>query len=265
MSDQQQTTTDTGAQPAWYEGATNPDLKGWIASKGFADPMAAAESAWNLEKLIGHDKAGRTLVLPKDAADAEGWKAINAKLGVPADASGYQIPDALKDDPLMQHVAATALKANIPASALNTLLTEIAPIAAEHAAKVEAEAVAASKAEVEKLKAEWGGEFDQKSEFARRFLRQSGITDEQMAGIESAIGTTAMLKAFHAWGAKTGESEFVDSQRGGGMSGDRSAVQRQIGELRTKRMAGAVGDSEFNTERTSVRTMWRWFERTTTQ
>jgi hypothetical protein len=251
MSEQQQTATDpaTATQSGpWYAEVQNADLKGWIESKGFADPAAAAESAWNLEKLIGHDKAGRTLVLPKDANDVDGWKAIHSKLGVPADASGYQIPDALKDDPLMGQLASVALEAGIPTRSFDTLLTKMAAAAVEANAKAEQEALAASQAEVEKLKGEWGGEFEQKAEFARRFLRQSGITDEQMAGIESAIGTTAMLKAFHAWGAKTGEAQFVDGNQPGGMSGNKAVVQRQMTELRNKRLANQVGEQEFFSE-----------------
>lgn len=246
MSEQQQTTTDTTAQTPWFESVANPELKGWIASKGFADPAQAAESAWNLEKLLGHDKAGRTIVMPKDDKDADGWKALNAKLGVPADATGYQIPEALKADPLMGSLASVALEAGIPTRAFDTLLAKMGPIAIEAEAKAEREAQAASAAELEKLKGEWGGEFDQKSEFARRFLRQSGLTDEQMAGIEKAIGTTAMLKTFHAWGAKTGEDSFVDTNRHG--SGGKLVAQNQMNELRTRRAAGQVGDTEFFAE-----------------
>ncbi len=246
MSEQQQTTTDTGTQAPWYDGVQNADLKGWIASKGFSDPAQAAESAWNLEKLLGHDKAGRTIVMPKDEKDVDGWKALNAKLGVPADATGYQIPESLKADPLIGSLASVALEAGIPVRAFDTLLNKMAPIAIEAEAKAEREAQAASAAELEKLKGEWGGEFEKNSEFARRFLRQSGLTDEQMAGIEKAIGTTAMLKTFHSWGAKTAESNFVDTDRSG--VGGKLVAQRQMNELRARRVAGQVGDAEFYAE-----------------
>src|SRR5687767_15392619 len=123
MSEQQPNQTEQ--QTPWYDGVANPELKGWIASKGFADPAQAAESAWNLERLIGHDKAGRTIVMPKDDKDVDGWKALNSKLGEPADAAGYPIPDVLKDDPMMGSLASVAPEAGIPAKAFEALLTKM--------------------------------------------------------------------------------------------------------------------------------------------
>ncbi|HQQ71498.1 MAG TPA: hypothetical protein PLL92_14465, partial [Alicycliphilus sp.] len=75
---------DAGGNPApWFSSFQDAGVKSWAESKGFKDPETAVASAWNLEKLIGADRNGRTVVLPKYDKDVEGIKAFRAKLGVP--------------------------------------------------------------------------------------------------------------------------------------------------------------------------------------
>ena len=68
-----------GGQP-WFAGFQNAEAKTFVESKGFKDPESLVTSYANMEKLLGADRAGRTVVLPKDANDAEGLKAFRAKM-----------------------------------------------------------------------------------------------------------------------------------------------------------------------------------------
>ena len=108
MTDQQQ---QPNSQPTAWHGDSHKDF---VAGKGWKTGDDAITGYQNLEKLIGAEKAGRSVVLPKDENDVEGNKAFRAKLGVPEKVDGYAIPEAyreaLKDDALMPHVAAAALK-----------------------------------------------------------------------------------------------------------------------------------------------------------
>ena len=70
------------------EDRTYAESKGW---KGDTPPDALLSSYKNLEKVWGADKAGRALMLPKDANDTAALDAIYDKLGRPADPSGYEI------------------------------------------------------------------------------------------------------------------------------------------------------------------------------
>jgi hypothetical protein len=79
--------TETTPAP-WYSEASKPlvEAKGWKT----ADEAIGAYT--NLEKLIGADRAGRTIVKPKDDKDAEGIKAYRAALGVPDSPDKYELP-----------------------------------------------------------------------------------------------------------------------------------------------------------------------------
>src|SRR5690606_12217572 len=61
------------------------------AAEGWGGPAAAVESYRQLERLLGADKAGRGLVLPKGPEDVEGWRAVHARLGCPEAPEAYEL------------------------------------------------------------------------------------------------------------------------------------------------------------------------------
>ncbi|MET0659134.1 MAG: hypothetical protein ABW110_13365, partial [Steroidobacteraceae bacterium] len=72
--------------------------KSLVETKGFKSVEDVFNWGINAEKLIGLDRAGRTVVLPKDEADVEGRKAYYAKIGVPESADKYELPLPEGDD-----------------------------------------------------------------------------------------------------------------------------------------------------------------------
>ena len=78
-----------GGAAAWY-GDAHKDI---VGAKQWQDPDSVIESYVNLEKLFGADKAGRTIVIPKDENDQEGLKAFRAKIGVPEAPEAYELGD----------------------------------------------------------------------------------------------------------------------------------------------------------------------------
>lgn len=239
------------AASVWYGSEGN---KAVVETKGFkaVDDVFAWGS--NLEKLLGADRAGRTVVLPKDETDVEGVKAFRAKLGVPESAAQYPIPDALKADPMIAGFAEQAHALGVPSKAFEAMVTWAAKTGADQEAAFQAQQKAESEKQLGELKAKWGGEFDKNAEFARRFAKSSGVTDDQVQAIEGAIGTRAMLELFHTWGAKTGEAGFgggaegAGAQAGGGFAPSKQAVQQQINELKAKRIAGQINERDFHAE-----------------
>ncbi len=72
------------AVPAsWYEGFKDTSLKGWLANKHYESPEVLVSAHWSLEKLMGHDRAGRTVVVPGETATPEERATFLAKLGRP--------------------------------------------------------------------------------------------------------------------------------------------------------------------------------------
>lgn len=230
----------------WYPEAQ----KTYVEGKGWKTPADVLTSYTALETLMGADKAGRTVVLPKDANDLEGTKLFRAKLGVPESPDKYELqaPPGQGGGDLVKEASAWFHEAGVPKAAAQAITAkwnahiEGLIKAAQDKAKGE------SHAELEKLKGEWGPQFDQNAEYARRFLKAAGWDDAKMAAYEATFGTATMLKDFHEWGTKIGEAGFVAGDHKGGFTPAKAAIQKQIDELRSKRIANAITEKEFHAQ-----------------
>lgn len=188
------------ASPGVWHEAIDEATRGWATGRGYKldDPADVARHAlqghYNAEKLIGLDRAGRTLVLPKDDATADEWGQFYGKLGRPGAPKDYNIPEDLKADPVATAFAEAAHKAGYTGKQFESALqfvTDAATKAQEaEAAAAEAKAVAA----VEGLRSEWGGEFELRSEAARRAVRELGLSKEDAGAIEKTLGVDRAAK-----------------------------------------------------------------------
>lgn len=215
-------TPPTGGEGAWYAAHPDENIRNWAANKGWNDPMAALDSSYNLEKLIGFEKAGRTLVMPKEDATPEERTAFFRKLGVPEKVDGYKVPEAMAADPFIKQFQEQALKTNmLPQQFEDTLNwyqnTQKAAIEAQQQAFV-----AAGEQAIATLKGDWGQAYDQNIELARRAANQflpAGTPEErkaQMHVIEQAVGTEAMLRFFARIGEGLGEHKTHSDGSPGG-------------------------------------------------
>lgn len=232
-----------GAPAPWFSDEQKP----FVETKGWKAPGDAITSFQNLEKLFGADKAGRTVVMPKDDKDVEGIKAFHAKLGVPESADKYELPIPDGDKGEFAKTAADWFhKAGVPKTAAQAVAKNWNEFITGIVQKEQADAVAASQQELTQLKTTWGAEFDKNSEFARRFLRAAGWDDAKVKIYEETFGTAQMLKDFHGFGSKFQEGGFAGS--GGtdptfGVS--KQAAQSKLEEIRKDRAEGKINDAQW--------------------
>lgn len=233
-----------GAAAPWF-----PDThKEFVESKGWKAPGDVLDSYANLEKLIGAEKAGRTVVLPKDANDVEGRKAFFAKIGVPDTPDAYELPVPAGEGAEFAKTAAQWFHANgVPKAAAQAIAEQWNGFMEKLVTEEQQKAQVASAQQLDKLKTEWGPEFDKRAEYARRFLKEAGWDDSKVAKYEQAFGTAEMLRDFYQWGSKLGEPDFVTGNPQG-FTPQKAAVQAKINELRQKRIAGQVTDAQFHAE-----------------
>ncbi len=228
---------------------TAPELKAWIDNKAFADPITALQSGFNTEKLIGLEKAGRTVVMPKDENDTEGLAAFRTKLGVPDSPDGYELPVPEGQSEEFSKVASTWFhEAGVPKAAAasiaekwNTHINELVT-AQQDEAKLKAEQ------QLNALKTEWGDAFGKNSEFGRRGFQaygsKAGLDENDLKAVESTIGTAKMLKLFHSLGESMSESDFTEGDhKTFSMAPDEA--QAKLDEARKKRIAGDITEKEF--------------------
>lgn len=219
--------------------------KAFVETKGWKTPADALTSYVNLEKLIGADKAGRTVVLPKDEKDAEGLKAFRTKLGVPEAADKYELPLPEGDSGDFAKLAATWMfDAGVPKTAAQAIAKNWNEYFTGLLKQEEAAAQAESTKQLDTLKGKWGQEFDKRSEFARRFLRASGWNEEKVNLYEKTFGTAQMLEDFYNWGSKTAEPDFAGGE-GGGFSMSASTAKAKLDDIRMRRAKGEINDLQW--------------------
>lgn len=216
------TTTDTPAPaPAdlWYKGA-DAELIGHLQNKGWHDKpanevaLAAIAAHREAEKFIGVP-ADRVVHLPKDAADEAGIAAFRLKIGVPAEAAKYELPELKFADgtaagpEFSTWLKDAAFKAGIPQAA-------VAQLAPEFIKYVEAGAVAETAERGVKLaegKAElaknWGANEVMNLEIAKRGAASVGISPEAVAAMEATDGYAKTMEVFRQIGMLNGEAKFV--------------------------------------------------------
>ena len=250
MTDDNTQNNDTEAP--WYGELaedTAPELKDWITNKAFADPMTALQSGFNTEKLIGLDKAGRTVVMPKDENDVEGLAAFRTKLGVPDSPDGYELPLPEGQSEEFSKVASTWFhEAGVPKDAAASIAEKWNTHISELVTAQQEEARVASEQQLNALKTEWGDAFGKNSEFGRRGFQaygsKAGLDENDLKAVESTIGTAKMLKLFHSLGESMSESEFTEGDHQDfSMTSDEA--QTRLDEARKKRIAGDITEKEF--------------------
>lgn len=230
----------------WYDGFANPEVKTWTQAKGFKDPSAVAESAYNLEKLIGFDKAGRTLVIPKDDATPEEVRAFHTKLGVPEKAEDYKLPLPEGSDPkLTSTIQGWMHKAGATPKMAEALTKEFVAFSAAEKARQDDVLIANSNKALSETTAAWGKDAEQNMELAKRF--SSAVVPDQVQMddgskvsradflekvFNSTGATRAMVELFAKAGAGMGEHKMLTNNQAGMGDTSPAAAQAKIAALK---------------------------------
>jgi hypothetical protein len=234
------------ANEAWF-----PDEhKGYVENKGWKSPADVLTSAINLEKLLGADRAGRTVVMPKDENDVEGKKAFFAKLGVPETADKYELPLPEGDNGELAKVASDWFhKAGVPKAAAQQITKSWNDHIGQLVKADQDAAKAKSDADLAQLKSTWGQDAQKNEELARRGMtaygKKAGLESDDLNALESTLGTAKMLKLFLALGQSTAEAGF-GGDGGGGFGMTKSAAQEKLANIQARRAAGQITEIEWN-------------------
>lgn len=230
--------------PPWFDD-TNKD---YVSNKGWKSPNDVITSNRNLETLLGADKAGRGVIWPKDENDKDGWKAINAKLGVPEKPEDYGLTkaEADADDNLVKFASGAFHARGIPKAAAAGLLEDMRKYGAQLRTDADTAAKTKGDADLAALNTEWGTAAAANTESAKRFAKELGISQEQMTAVENALGTATFMKMFYAGGKKLGEHGGGGNPNPGGNAGvTQEQARTQLDEARTKRAEGKMSEKDW--------------------
>ncbi|MCP4328420.1 MAG: hypothetical protein GY791_08290 [Alphaproteobacteria bacterium] len=215
-------TTPAADPPQWVE-SLDGGARELVAAKGWSAPGDVVQSYINLEKLMGADRSGRTVIPPKEGDAPEAFDAFYDRIGRPESAEDYLMPDAVVRDATVDAELAdwgrrTLHTAGLSQGQFDTVVTAWNEMMAE---RLEAEArnrTLAVNRDDNVLRQEWGDRYDAKMALAKRAARAvpGAVADVAAAldAIESdgAPGRAGVFRLF-AW---LGENLIEDKLAGEG-------------------------------------------------
>lgn len=199
---------------AWLPNADEVTV-GYLQNKGWTEPAQVVDGYKNLEKLLGADRAGNTVILPKADAAPEELGKFYDRLGRPTDAAGYKIPvPETGGSPEFAKAAAGKFHelglTQKQGEALAGWWNEQAGSATQ-AQQVQAQQK--FQADDAQLRTDWGQAYQQNLTQAQAAARGLGVTPEQIDAMSAAMGHKATMEHFQKIGSRMGESDFVTGDK----------------------------------------------------
>lgn len=248
----------TTSQPTgWWDKPEYKETADWAKNRGykFDSEDLAAEALrghHNAEKLIGLDRAGRTIALPKENATPEEMGEFYNKIGRPASAEDYKLPAEMKDDPVAKAFAQTMHEHGMTQAQFDKSLEFVAQQAQQIQEQQDNEFAIKSEQQVEGLKKEWGQEFELRAETSKRAVRELGLDSTQAEAIEKALGVDVAAKLFFQIGKNIMEPQAEGLTGGSSKFGmSKSEAQGRISVLSSDKDFGKKlmsGDAQAKAE-----------------
>jgi len=225
------------ADPAFakFDAETQGAFKnhGWDAKTPAEAAYEALKSYREAEKFVGIPK-DQIVRLPKDATDAEGWKAFNKRIGVPEEPKGYDFSGVkfadgtALDDGFVDTMRNAFHGSGIPADKAPAIAQTFVKFLEGAEADDTAAATAKLAVERDALAKNWGANAETNKFIVKQAVAKLGLNEEIVNTIESAAGYKATMEAFLKIGQMMGEDKFVQSPtpgRPGIMSADQAAAR----------------------------------------
>ena len=181
------------------------DSADFIRTKGWDNLDAVIRSYQNLESMLGSDRAGRTIVLPRDADDAEAYAEIYDRLGRPERPDGYELDRlvAPADEEILDWYRSVAYEAGLSSRQASALLDAWGKMASSRIDALDRQTHMNREDAVEALREKWGSRFDGKMAAAERAARRFG--GEQLPALEQALGRAPVREILARIGEALGE------------------------------------------------------------
>jgi hypothetical protein len=196
-----------GEAPApWY----GEDHAEYVAAKGWKAPDDALKSYRNLEGLLG----GERLHLPKSPDDKAGWEHVWNRLGRPESPDKYEFEPAVAgalDPDALSGFAKLAHEHGLNTAQAQAAVAFAAEFGGGKAAEMEQRFEQDSIKEMDALRAEQGAAWDQYTATAKRAAREFGLAEQDLSGMERALGTRRMMDLL----ARAGAPLMEDTSEGG--------------------------------------------------
>ena len=208
----------TDGNASWIDGVQDPATKAWAEAKGLQNGNFenVLGSYHNLEKMVGADRAGRTITVLGDDPTPEEKNAYYNKLGRPENAADYSVklPEGVTDDTRLTMMRSKAHELGISdAQFVGLAEADAAYVEAATQGMIDTSAVNAADAEAQ-LRTDWGAAYDLKVAGIDVAAHKLGITNDQLVSLRETMGPVAAMKFVDGLNTKMGDHDF---EEGGAM------------------------------------------------
>lgn len=227
------------APVADWSAGLDPDTGAYTKNKGWKAPSDIISSYRNLEKVIGADRAGRTVVLPGKDAKPEEMEALYNRLGRPESPEKYSIAADGDDGGFTEWARNTFHKSGLTDAQAKGLAGEYQAYAKQVSERRAAELADKAAAEHESLRKEWGAKYEHNVNVAKRAATAFGVPEDVIDALQQSVGFAGVMKFMANVGAKMGEDTF---EEGGNKAGGFGPLSPAEAKAELNRL---MGDKEF--------------------
>lgn len=218
---------ESGATDTPWYADLDKDTQGYLANKGWKEPSDVVHGYRNLEKLLGNDRAGRTVTLPKEGEDPTEFY---TKLGRPEAADKYDLGDA--DGDAANWFREKAFELGLSQNQAKQLLEGFNEFGTSVGESQQADKQAEFNNQMHELKRDWGSAYDANMNAARKAVQQFEIGTDDIDAIESAMGPKKTFEMMYRIGRALSEDSFESGQRDTGFVMTPGEAEGRIAELK---------------------------------
>ena len=205
----QQPAVPPQAAPAWLANADETTV-GYVQNKGWTEPSQVLDGYRNLEKLLGADKAGNAVIIPKGDADPKEWAAVYDKMGRPTGADGYKVAVPPGGDAAVQNqVLAKFHELGLTKAQGESLATWYNGLGSSALTAQEQSKQQAFQADDQAVRTTWGQAYTQNLAQAQQAARGLGLDATMIDKMSEGLGHKATMELLQKIGSKMGEDSFV--------------------------------------------------------
>lgn len=206
------------AAPSWLSGADEVTI-GYVQNKGWTEPSQVLDGYRNLEKLLGADKAGNAVIIPKADADPKEWGAVFDRLGRPSAPDGYKVEIPQGGDPNIHNASLAKFhELGLTKTQGEALMGWYNGLVEQSNQATEAQRQAEFQRQDVALKTEWGQAYTQNLAQAQAGARGLGLDSATIDKLSDALGHKATMSLLQRVGVGMREDSLVTSDSTSGFS-----------------------------------------------
>lgn len=217
-------------KPYYADWGLSDENVGWLQSSGYKDPTSLIDGFRSTKSYVGMDKNDLIRIPKADENGNRDFSEVYKALGRPEKAEEY----GLGDTDFAKAAANKLFELGLSATQAKGLAEFMAQ--QDEAIKKSADDDWNQKVDdgIAALKKEWGANYEVNKELASKAVRDiaaaTGFTQEELDGIEKALGTDKATKLFYAIGARDGGVKNLQNYNAGEETPE--IAQYKIAELK---------------------------------